>query len=138
MIGWNVRGITRLLTALSRWPAVSDSSHCYMDSGSPNYFLQNGVFLYLGATNSKPISVLSMCQANATQTGNEVMWVKFSKAAKRQVAKAAKIAGYELTTSGKNSDGSIIYGLAVASDNPNVETLKTLMASEGAFDASWM
>jgi hypothetical protein len=79
-----------------------------------------------------------MCQANATQNGKRIMWVKFSKAAKRQVAKAAKIAGYELTTSGKNSDGSIIYGLAVASDNPNAETLKALMASEGAFDASWM
>lgn len=65
------------------------------------------------------------------------MWVKFSNAAKRQVAKAAKTAGYEVTTSGKNSDGSFIYGLKVASSNPNPETLKSLMANEGAFDASW-
>ena len=66
------------------------------------------------------------------------MWVKFSKASKRQAAKAAKIAGYELTGSGKNSDGSFVYSFKVGSNNPNFETLKSLMAREGAFNASWM
>ena len=66
------------------------------------------------------------------------MWVKFSKAAKRQVARAAKIAGYELTGSGKTTEGSFVYSLKVGSNNPNFETLKSLMAREGAFNASWM
>ena len=74
---------------------------------------------------------------NETPNEERTMWVKFSKPAKRQVAKAAKIAGYELTTSGKNSDGSIVYGIKVASSNPNFDTLKQLVANEGAFDASW-
>lgn len=128
----------RTINHFVRLDRQAGSSRCYLASGSPSYFQQNGFFFDSGATNSNPISVLSKCQANATQTGNEIMWVKFSKAAKRQVAKAAKIAGYEVTTSGKNSDGSSIYGLKVASSNPNFETLKNLVAREGAFDASWM
>lgn len=64
-------------------------------------------------------------------------WVKFSKASKQQVKKAAGIAGYAVTTSGKTTDGSYVYGLQIASDNPNLETLKELMDKEGAFDSSF-
>ena len=42
------------------------------------------------------------------------------------------------TGSGKTTDGSFVYVLKVASNNPNFETLKSLMAREGAFNASWM
>jgi hypothetical protein len=66
------------------------------------------------------------------------MWAKFSKAAKRQVNKAAKIAGFKVVSCGQTSDGSYVYGFAVCAENPNAETLKALLVSEGAFDASWL
>lgn len=65
------------------------------------------------------------------------MWVKFRKASKRQAAKAAKAAGYAITSSGRDTDRRFVYYLAAASDNPNQETLATLMTQQGALDTSW-
>jgi hypothetical protein len=66
------------------------------------------------------------------------MWVKFYKPSKRQVQRAAKRAGYDVIGSGKTTDGSYVYDLEVASQNPNFATLKLLTADAGAFDASWL
>lgn len=66
------------------------------------------------------------------------VWVKFRGAAKRRVARAAKVAGYAVETSGKDSGGRFVYGLAVAASNSNEATLRALLTREGACDASWL
>jgi hypothetical protein len=65
------------------------------------------------------------------------MWVKCLKASKRQIQSAAKRSGYTVVGSGRTTDGSYVYSLKIASNNPNLATLKLLTADAGAFYASW-
>ena len=67
----------------------------------------------------------------------KTIWVKFRKASKRKVAKAAEIAGYQVTHSGKCSDGTHVYVVEAATGNQNFQTLKNMMVLAGAFSASW-
>jgi hypothetical protein len=70
--------------------------------------------------------------------GIEIMWAKFSNAVHRQVTKATKVAGYEVAASGRTTDGSYVYNFRKTTENANVDTLRSMLISAGAFDGSWM
>jgi hypothetical protein len=74
-----------------------------------------------------------------TRTNEERMmiWAKFLSASKRTVARAAKVAGYRIVSSGRTTDGSYCYTLVADAANANSCTLKSMLIDAGAFDASW-
>lgn len=66
-----------------------------------------------------------------------MIWVKFANRSKKEVNRAARIAGYRVVSSGTDNHGSFVYVLGAASENPNFDTLRSLLLDAGCFDASW-